>query len=169
MNPKPFWPLNHFTVPVVIFFSKAHTRGFRVIATQNEFNSSMSMEKEPAGAFNKAQRLNERLECIPDHRHLQGWPDSVAPERSAGTITGFCRWGHDFVFHERTLTRRAKQGHYAIIGKADVCPANSTSRRLTDREAHCSPSCSRKYFTTAALNSRWKPTLSNPAGVSVQM
>jgi hypothetical protein len=61
MNPKPFWPLNHFTVPVVIFFSKAHTRAPRAIVTQNQVNSSMSMEKEPAGAFNKAQRLNEQL------------------------------------------------------------------------------------------------------------
>ncbi|MGT2501195.1 hypothetical protein ACVOMS_10940 [Bradyrhizobium guangxiense] len=26
MNPKPFWPLNHFTVPVVIVFSKARKR-----------------------------------------------------------------------------------------------------------------------------------------------
>src|SRR6202000_2843497 len=26
MKPKPFWPLNHFTVPVVIFFSQARTR-----------------------------------------------------------------------------------------------------------------------------------------------
>jgi hypothetical protein len=31
-----------------------------VIVTQNKFYSSMSMEKEPAGAFNKAQRLNEQ-------------------------------------------------------------------------------------------------------------
>jgi hypothetical protein len=61
MNPKPFWPLNHFTVPVVIFFSKAHTRAPRAIVTQNQVNSSMSMEKEPAGTFNKAQRLNEQL------------------------------------------------------------------------------------------------------------
>jgi hypothetical protein len=34
-------------------------RAFRVTLTQNRFNSSMSLEKEPAGAFNKAQRLNE--------------------------------------------------------------------------------------------------------------
>ena len=72
MNPKPFWPLNHFTVPVVIFFSKAHTRRFRVIVTQNKFYSSMSMEKEPAGAFNKAQRLNEQPQRIPHPHHLQG-------------------------------------------------------------------------------------------------
>src|SRR6187402_1938448 len=26
MKPKPFWPLNHFTVPVVISSSKAHMR-----------------------------------------------------------------------------------------------------------------------------------------------
>src|SRR6185437_10542746 len=26
MNPKSFWALNHLTVPVVIFFSKAHKR-----------------------------------------------------------------------------------------------------------------------------------------------
>src|ERR1700751_2375323 len=26
INPKPFWPLNHFTVPVAILFSKAHMR-----------------------------------------------------------------------------------------------------------------------------------------------
>jgi hypothetical protein len=26
MKPKPFWPLNHLTVPVVIFFSKARKR-----------------------------------------------------------------------------------------------------------------------------------------------
>src|SRR5438445_13221245 len=60
MNPKPFWPLNHFTVPVVIFFSKEHICAFRATFTRNRFNSSMSMEKEPAGAFNKAQRLNEQ-------------------------------------------------------------------------------------------------------------
>src|SRR4051794_30455295 len=89
MNPKPFWPLNHFTVPVVIFFSKAHTRGFRVLATQNEFNSSMSMEKEPAGAFNKAQRLNERHQAIPDHGLLQGWAKFNCPKSSAGPIASF--------------------------------------------------------------------------------
>ncbi|MBR0949003.1 hypothetical protein [Bradyrhizobium canariense] len=33
-----------------------------MIVTQNKFYSSMSMEKEPAGAFNKAQRLNEQLQ-----------------------------------------------------------------------------------------------------------
>ncbi len=59
MNPKPFWPLNHFTVPVVMIFSKARKRTFRAILAQNQFNSAMSLEKEPAGAFNKAQRLNE--------------------------------------------------------------------------------------------------------------
>jgi hypothetical protein len=42
------------------FFSKEHICAFRVTLTQNRFNSSMSMEKEPAGAFNKAQRLNEQ-------------------------------------------------------------------------------------------------------------
>jgi hypothetical protein len=26
MKPKPFWPLNHLTVPVAIFFSKARKR-----------------------------------------------------------------------------------------------------------------------------------------------
>jgi hypothetical protein len=36
-------------------------RAFRVTLTQNRFISSMSLEKEPAGAFNKAQRLNEHL------------------------------------------------------------------------------------------------------------
>jgi hypothetical protein len=50
--------LNHFTVPVVIFFSKAQKRVPRdnhaVVST-----SSMSLEKEPAGAINKAQRLIE--------------------------------------------------------------------------------------------------------------
>ena len=72
MNPKPFWPLNHFTVPVVIFFSKAHKRRSRVTLTRNKFNSSMSLEKEPAGAFNKAQRLNERTYVIPHNPYLQG-------------------------------------------------------------------------------------------------
>jgi hypothetical protein len=43
-----------------------------VIVTQNKFYSSMSMEKEPAGAFNKAQRLNEQPQRIPHPRHLQG-------------------------------------------------------------------------------------------------
>jgi len=36
-------------------------RAVRVTLTQNKFISSMSLEKEPAGAFNKAQRLNEQL------------------------------------------------------------------------------------------------------------
>src|SRR3954453_9674256 len=80
MNPKPFWPLNHFTVPVVIFFSKAHTRRFRVLVTQNKFYSSMSMEKEPAGAFNKAQRLNEQPQRIPHPRYLQGLAEFNGPE-----------------------------------------------------------------------------------------
>jgi hypothetical protein len=43
-----------------------------VIVTQNKFYSSMSMEKEPAGAFNKAQRLNEQPQRIPHPRLLQG-------------------------------------------------------------------------------------------------
>jgi len=29
----------------------------------------MSLEKEPAGAFNKAQRLNEHSQAIPHYRH----------------------------------------------------------------------------------------------------
>jgi len=32
----------------------------------------MSLEKEPAGAFNKAQRLNERTYVIPHNPYLQG-------------------------------------------------------------------------------------------------
>jgi hypothetical protein len=43
-----------------------------VIVTQNKFYSSMSMEKEPAGAFNKAQRLNEQPQRIPHPHYLQG-------------------------------------------------------------------------------------------------
>jgi hypothetical protein len=62
-----------------------------VIVTQNKFYSSMSMEKEPAGTFNKAQRLNERLQRIPHLPHLQGlafckaWPD-LTPQRLGGTF-----------------------------------------------------------------------------------
>src|SRR5437588_4293980 len=92
MNPKPFWPLNHFTVPVVIFFSKAHICAFRVTLTQNRFNSSMSLEKEPAGTFNKAQRLNEQLQATPHHRHLQGlarfnWSFEATRDGPAPTIS----------------------------------------------------------------------------------
>jgi len=36
-----------------LIFSKARMRVARVTLTQNRFNSSMSLEKEPAGAFNK--------------------------------------------------------------------------------------------------------------------
>ncbi|MCK1546698.1 hypothetical protein IVA87_09985 [Bradyrhizobium sp. 147] len=71
-----------------MFFSKAHTRTFRVNVTQKKFISSMSLEKEPAGAFNKAQRLNEQPQHIPHHRQLQGLAEFNAPMRSAD-VSGF--------------------------------------------------------------------------------
>ncbi|MCP3370444.1 hypothetical protein [Bradyrhizobium cajani] len=69
-----------------MFFSKARTRTFRVIVTQKKFNSSMSLEKEPAGAFNKAQRLNEQVQRIPHLPHLQGLAGLTCPVGSAERI-----------------------------------------------------------------------------------
>jgi hypothetical protein len=87
MNPKPFWPLNHFTVPVVILFSKARKRVPRdnhaVIST-----SSMSLEKEPAGAFNKAQRLIEWRQYI---RHFGFYKTRDEFETASSCPCGHCQ------------------------------------------------------------------------------
>jgi hypothetical protein len=50
--------LNHFTVPVGIFFSKEH---FRVTVTRFQIQPVDVFGKEPAGAFKKAQRLIEQM------------------------------------------------------------------------------------------------------------
>src|SRR5215813_894157 len=55
MKPKPFWLLNHLTVPVAISSPKHMSRDRHAISIQlvDVFG------KEPAGAFKKAQRLIE--------------------------------------------------------------------------------------------------------------
>src|SRR6201994_4260300 len=57
IKPKPFWPLNHFTVPVGIFFSKEQSR---VTITRFQIQLVDVFGKQPAGAFKKAQRLIEQ-------------------------------------------------------------------------------------------------------------
>jgi hypothetical protein len=64
--------LNHFTVPVAIFFSKAHFAHLAWQSHEPNSTSSMSLEEEPAGPFNKAQRLSERLSYIEPRWYLQG-------------------------------------------------------------------------------------------------
>src|SRR5581483_4618838 len=90
MKPKPFWPLNHFTVPVVIFFSKARERICGVTITQPSSTSSMSLEKEPAGAFNKAQRLIEYNDRMPLFGKTQGRLRSLRGETR--TKNGWWYW-----------------------------------------------------------------------------
>src|SRR5579863_8691102 len=65
MNPKPFWPLNHFTVPVVILFSKAHMRVFARLSREPIQLRRCLWKRSPRGTFNKAQRLNECLWSMP--------------------------------------------------------------------------------------------------------
>jgi hypothetical protein len=49
MKPKPFWPLNHLTVPVAIFFSKKTSRDDHAIYIQLVDVFGM----EPAGTFKR--------------------------------------------------------------------------------------------------------------------
>src|SRR6516225_12144307 len=68
MKPKPFCPLNHLTVPVRIFFSKAH------LARQSRDSIQLSDDfgKEPAGAFKKAQRQIEYWKGMGFRGKMQG-------------------------------------------------------------------------------------------------
>src|SRR6476646_7023114 len=86
MNPKPFWLLNHLTVPVVIFFSKAHKRTPRdnhaAIST-----SSMSLEKKPAGTFQQGTAANRMgpiytLFAVLQGRGLIVRSGTAAPDRA---------------------------------------------------------------------------------------
>src|SRR5215470_6895681 len=60
MKPKPFWPLNHLTVPVGIFFSKAN------IARRSSDSDSTGrcLWEGARGRIQKGTAANRMLACI---------------------------------------------------------------------------------------------------------
>src|SRR5436305_11300121 len=112
MKPKPFWPLNHFTVPVGIsFLHSAHAQNSRDHHATNSILTMFLEEKEPAGAFNKAQRLIECRECRHFCSKIQG-PQRNRPHR--GRRHSVSRTPHQCVF---PCARR--RGMVASIGRSE--------------------------------------------------
>src|SRR5579871_3200785 len=58
MKPKPFWPLNHFTVPVDIFCPSKDTS--RVTTTRFQFNLSMSLGRGPRAHSERHSGLSNK-------------------------------------------------------------------------------------------------------------
>src|SRR5690242_12765016 len=71
MKPKPFWPLNHLTVPVVIFFSKAHERRPRDNHAAN-FNFVDVFGKGARGRIQQGTAANRMSSIYTTVRILQG-------------------------------------------------------------------------------------------------
>src|SRR5271156_5652535 len=80
MKPKPFWPLNHFTVPIGIsLLQSACAQNSRDHHAIHSILTMFLEEREPAGAFNKAQRL---IECS-QNRHFCGKIQGPGKESAA--------------------------------------------------------------------------------------
>src|SRR6185437_2564412 len=147
MKPKPFWPLNHLTVPVVIFFSKARTSACRATIARLTSTSSMSLEKEPAGAFNKAQRLIEWIQYTPLSRYCkdgrrfvsarQLWcsdrepsSESIDLQARLYRLTGLLESGHvDTIKLHRCDKQIGSSEPVTNIAALTMCARPATARR----------------------------------------
>jgi hypothetical protein len=98
----------------------------------------MSLEKEPAGAFNKAQRLNEQHQRIPHRRQLQGLAGFNAPWASAEQF-GLC---------EFRLERRLRQGELRVRNR-DLVPITVLAR---ERRRDVGLSSAHPYTTSKLLS-----------------
>src|SRR3954452_17267364 len=92
MNPKPFWPLNHFTVPVVIVVSKALKRIPREKSRAN-FNFVDVFGKGARGRVQQDTAANRMRSIYTSFGFLQGrGPICFRPDAS-GAGRGSSRRG----------------------------------------------------------------------------
>src|SRR6266567_1280875 len=128
MKPKPFWPLNHFTVPIGIsLLQSAHAQNSRDHHALNSILTMFLEEKEPAGAFNKAQRLIECWECIHFCLKIQG-PQRIDPVAAAGTAL-VERHAHSFFLAPDDVARPLQ-----LVGWNDQREAIGNEKRGDDFE-----------------------------------
>ena len=87
MNPKPFWPLNHLAVPVVIFFSKARKRVPRDNHAAN-FNFVDVFGKGACGRIQQGTAANRARLIYIIFRFLQGRSQFVSAGSSGAPLDG---------------------------------------------------------------------------------